>query len=243
MAKIKPSAAKAFTKASPVNKLGPRSNQTKAKISKQGRMDPKLPVNQIITLYTPESPPKAHKQQQVVVVEDEEEEEEEYDDLPEMVDDLDDKSDQLTSMLSTIATEFTIGTIGHNVLVKETKNKHLIYGQDNCAVNAWKQGRGGTGLRGPEKKSWLALKSMKMVISHLVKAAINLEQCEPFLTMVHVNLKGVYGYQLLSADIVAHICDILANYCHMENVDVGSNAEYFDTRFADTRNRRNYVPE
>lgn len=61
--------------------------------------------------------------------------------------------------------------------------------------------------------------------------------------MPSVNLKNIPEYQLLSADIVAHLVDILTNICSMENVDPGAIAEYFDTRFADTRNRKHYIPE
>ena len=82
-----------------------------------------------------------------------------------------------------------------------------------------------------------------MVLSGMVKSAIHLEQCRALLQTKGINLKKIAGYQLLSSDIVAHLCWILSNYCLMENVDSGSVGEYFDTRFADTRNRAAYVPE
>ena len=77
----------------------------------------------------------------------------------------------------------------------------------------------------------------------MVRSAIHLEQCLEFLHLPSVNLRKQPGYQLLSSDIVAHLCYVLQHYCLMENVDSGAVGEYFDTRFADTRNRMAYVPE
>ncbi len=77
----------------------------------------------------------------------------------------------------------------------------------------------------------------------MVAAGLGLAQCKVYLDMSGENLKTIPKYCLLAAYIVAHICDILKNECQMENVDVGSMSDYFHIRFADTRNRINYVSE
>ncbi len=107
----------------------------------------------------------------------------------------------------------------------------------------FKSGKGDSLLRGEHKRTWRSRKSQKHTIAQMVAAGLSLEQCKVFVKMSGENLKAISKYCFLAADIVAHICDIIKNECQMENVDVGSMSDYFHMRFADTRNRLNYVPE
>jgi hypothetical protein len=240
--KTKPAAAK------PVIVLTESANKPRT-TSLQGIINPKLPINQIITTYVTEA--SLTNPMPIEESEEEEEEEEEFD-----VEELDEEaqlsnSDTLSMALSqnpkisysVEASESAIGLAGRNVIHSNIRGEEKIRGQDCEALLRWKQGKGGSSLSGVRKRQHISFKEMKMVICTMFKSALNLQQCIVYLNMPSVNLKHVPGYQLLSADIVAHLVDLLRNHCGMENVRHGSVAEYFDVRFADTRNRKNYVPE
>jgi len=56
-----------------------------------------------------------------------------------------------------------------------------------------------------------------------------------------VHLNAYQDYVEKSSDIASHICWILTNIAFMDNVDNAAVLEYFNRRFADLRNRGNYV--
>jgi hypothetical protein len=216
--------------------------QAKSKRSLQGRLNPKLPINQIIVTYTPDV---------VTNVESSDSEasgnESETSDVASVKDEsvrnrfIKEESKHLA--YSIIENETAIGLPGRNVILSKTKNKQALYGKDQVDVILFKSGKGDALLRGENRRKWRTKKSCKLSLAQMVAAGMGLGQCKVYLAMSGINLKAIPEYCLLAADIVAHICDILKNECQMENVDVGSMSEYFHMRFADTRNRLNYVPE
>jgi hypothetical protein len=247
--KIKQSANKHFEKDLP--KAGgktltivrsPTGVQAKSKRSLQGRLNPKLPINQLIVTYTPDV---------VTNVESSESEasgnESETSDVAsvkdEAVQNRNHKEDSKHCAYSLTEHETAIGLPGRNVILSKTKNKQALYGKDQVDVVLFKSGKGDALLRGEKRRNWRSKKSCKLTIAQMVAAGLGLGQCKAFLKMSGINLKAIPEYCLLAADIVAHICDILKNECQMENVDVGSMSDYFHMRFADTRNRLNYIPE
>jgi hypothetical protein len=240
MVKTKQSANKQFNKEKPKSPTPPIPGK---KVGKQGRLDPSLPPTQKITMYTPESPSPAAAAAATQIDEGDESDDEVEEEQDQEEEGSSQDSVTHSNVVSIKATAHSIGTAGRNVILKDTKNKQDL--ENKCAktVFAWKQGKGHKLLFGNEKKHFFVMKKMKMTFAHMAKSGINQEQCALYLAMPSINLKSVPGYQLLSADIVAHLVDILRNECHMLNVDAGDVAEYFDTRFADTRNRRHYVPE
>ena len=134
----------------------------------------------------------------------------------------------------------TIGRTGNNILRTSLKNKQSLYGIDCCAVLAWKQGKGSKHLRGKELKRFQARKVQKLAISKVCHAGAHLEQMRKFLESKTVHLNQSQEFVEISSDIVAHICHILTTVASMTNVDDGAVSDYFNQRFADLRNRKNY---
>ena len=135
----------------------------------------------------------------------------------------------------------SIGVTGHNVLLACIKNKSCLSGVDFIGLMAKKQGlTGGKGLKGNDLKRHLTWKEQMLIISKLALTGSNMNQMKTFLESVKVHLSANADYVQIAADIVATTCNILRKCCFMENVDNGVFSEYFNRRFADLRNRRNY---
>jgi hypothetical protein len=214
----------------------------KPKKSLQGRINPHLPINQIIVTYTPDVVTNVESSQSEASGNESETSDQESI-HNEAIRVRNQKDDSKHFAYSVIEHETAIGLPGRNVILSKTKNKHNLYGKDQVDVVTWKSGSGDALLRGENKRSWRSKKSCKLTIAQMVAAGLGLTQSKVFLAMSGENLKAIPEYCLLAADIVAHICDILKNECQMENIDVGCMSDYFHKRFADTRNRLNYVPE
>jgi len=135
----------------------------------------------------------------------------------------------------------SIGRTGNNVLKTALKNKHCLNGIDCCVVLAWKQGSGSALLKGKELKRFEARKQQKMVISKVCLAGAHLEQLRKFLDSNTCHLNQSQEFVEISADICSHICNILSQVAGMVNVDEGAIADYFNQRFADLRNRKNFI--
>ena len=133
----------------------------------------------------------------------------------------------------------SLGSTAKNVLLVSLKNKAILSGVDFIWVMAKLQGKGASSLKGSELKRHLSWKECKMSISKLALAGATLKQLDVFLTSVSIHLTSNSSYVEISSDIVSEICKILTN-CGMENVDHGVMFDYFNRRFADLRNRRNY---
>ena len=134
----------------------------------------------------------------------------------------------------------TIGRTGNNILRTSLKNKQSLFGIDCCAVLAWKQGKGSKLLKGKELKRFQSRKLQKLAISKVCHAGAHLEQIRKFLDSNTVHLNQSQEFVEISSDIVAHICHILSTVASMTNVDEGAVSDYFNQRFADLRNRKNY---
>ena len=221
--KIVPSHAKTVKKASP--KAGGKlvtvvtAIPTKAKRSLQGRINPLLPINQVIVNYTPDK---------VTNLETSDEEENasasEIEAENENISNLALRTNvplvsSRNQAFSIIESDTTIGMPGRNVILGKTKNRQALYGADQVAVVLFKAGKGDAALRGESKRNWRKTKSQKLTLAQMSKAGIGLRQSRGYLRMPGVNLKAIPEYCLLAADIVAHICDILKKECQMENVD------------------------
>jgi hypothetical protein len=133
----------------------------------------------------------------------------------------------------------SLGSTAENVLLVSLKNKAILSGVDFIWVMAKLQGKGAASLKGSELKRHLSWKECKMSISKMALAGGTLKQLEEFLTSTGIHLTSNSTYVEISSDIVSAICKILTN-CGMENVDHGVMFDYFNRRFADLRNRRNY---
>ena len=247
--KIKQSANKHFEKDLPKAAgksltvvRSPTGVQAKQKKSLQGRLNPKLPINQIIVNYTPDVVTNVDNAESEASG-NESETSDQTSIHDESISGRNQKDDSKHLPYSLCEHETAIGLPGRNVILSKTKNKQNLYGKDQVDVVTFKSGKGDSLLRGENKRKWRSKKSQKLTIAQMVAAGVGLAQCKVYLDMSGENLKAIPKYCLLAADIVAHICDILKNECQMENVDVGSMSEYFHIRCADTRNRLNYVPQ
>jgi len=127
-----------------------------------------------------------------------------------------------------------------NVLMTALINKAVLNGACFVTVMAKNQGKGAKNLKGNDLKRHLTWKEQKMIISKLAFKGANLKKMELFLTAVRIHLNGNANYVATASNIVASICKILKEVCFMENVDNGIMSEYFNSRVADIRNRRNY---
>lgn len=128
-----------------------------------------------------------------------------------------------------------------NLFLAKLKNKAILAGVDFCQVMAKNQGVGSKNLKGNDLKRHLAWKECKMIISKLALVGTTLKCMEEFLNSATVHLTNSPEFNDHSAHIVARICNILEQNCHMENVDNSVLSCYFNKRFADIRNRKNYV--
>lgn len=137
-------------------------------------------------------------------------------------------------------TSSTLEATIFNILLSKLKGKDCLMGVDFCEVMSIDQGKGSKALKGNELKKHLAWKEQKMRISKLVLAGAKLQEMEVFLESSNVHLTSSAQYNEVSCNISACICSMLTNLCSMENVDNGILHDYFNRRFADIRNRRNY---
>ena len=135
----------------------------------------------------------------------------------------------------------SVGTTGHNILVASLKNKGCLLGADLGEILTWKQGKGSKLLIGKPLKRFKKIKMQKMSLSQITRSGIHLAQMGKYLTSKAVHLNAYQEYVEMSSDITSHICWILANVAFMENIDHAAVLEYFNRRFADLRNRGNYV--
>jgi hypothetical protein len=127
-----------------------------------------------------------------------------------------------------------------NVLMTALINKAVLNGACFLTVMAKTQGKGVKNLKGSDLKRHLTWKEQKMIISKLAFKGANLKKMELFLTAVRIHLNGNANYVATASNIVASICKLLKEVCFMDNVDNGIMSEYFNSRVADIRNRRNY---
>lgn len=195
------------------NKSPSQNDEAKQKLkSKQGKMDPQQPFAKIENYDTDESNNSSNEAESIT-----------------------------NSQSTTLPGVSLIASTTHNTLLGVLKNKRCLAGVDFIGLMAKKQGKGGgKHLKGNELKRYLSWKSQMMVISKLTHAGSSLSQMDVFLTSEKIHLGTNGNYKEVSADIVAEICDILQKDCSMENVEHGVLSDYFNKRFADIRNRRNY---
>ena len=180
--------------------------------SKQGKMDPQQPFAKIETYDTDESDISSN-----------------------------DGEEMISSHAASIPCVSSIGSTSRNALLSSLKNKRCLVGVDFIGLMAKKQEKGGSKtLKGSDLKRHVIWKEQMMVISKLCHAGANLSQLDLFLTADKIHLGTNGNYREVAADIVAEICVILTNVCFMENVEHGVFSDYFNKRFADIRNRRNY---
>ena len=218
-------------KSSPSDKAkSDRASYNKGKKSKQGKMDLLNPFSKIL-IYETES---------------ESEHDNNSDSDGHESDHSDDAVTQSTSTsasqsLSQIMTD-SVGSTGHNILMASLKNKGSLLGVDLGEILTWKQGsKGSKNLTGPHLKKYKSRKQQKMSIAQICRAGIHLAQMSKYLESKAVHLNAYQEYVEMSSDIVSHICWILEHVAFMENVDNAAVLEYFNRRFADLRNRGNYV--
>ena len=131
MAKTFQSAAKQMKKTPPNVVIVTNKGGNQNKVSKQGRLDPSKPMNQLITLYTPETPPFANRGRNEAAIneededvedeqnEDEQAENEEENDV-EVEEEEENNLEFGTVLPSTIASKYAIGIPGRNVIIKNT---------------------------------------------------------------------------------------------------------------------------
>ena len=135
----------------------------------------------------------------------------------------------------------SIGATGHNILLGSLKKKGNLAAKDCGATLAWKPGKNGSKkLKGRDLERFKSKKSDKLSICQMVRAGSHLQQMRVFQDTTGVHLNSYQDYVEHSSDIVHHICWILTHEALMENVDHGDMLDYFNKRFADLRNRRNY---
>ena len=182
--------------------------------SKQGKMDPKKPFDKISKYDS--------------------EEESEQD-----ASEIEDRAP--SSSASSYSFRSSSSSVIDNILLANLKGKELLGGVDFCLVMCKKQGKGAKNLKGNELKKHLQWKEQKMIIAKLALAGANVAEMEPFIKSSKVHLTSSSAYNAISCGIIASICNLLSTVCFMENVDTGVFAEYFNRRFADLRNRRNYT--
>jgi hypothetical protein len=194
-----------------------RSNDKDSDRSKQmqGKLDPKKPFGKITT-YEPESSDDASENESI--------------------------QPATTKSRSHSSTPISsVGSTARNQFLSCIKNRTCLNGVDFIGLMAKKQGPSGTkNLKGNALKRALSWKEQMLVISKMCHTGANFVAMKEFLESVGMILTANPIYNELTADICAEICDILANVCFMENVDPGILTDYFNKRFADLRNRRNY---
>ena len=205
------------------------NKKTKTVKSYQDKMDINRPFDRIT---------KYDLEEESIVVDEEDSSEGENSDGEEVLPPMHSVSPNVSAVLFNM--DDTIGRTGNNILRSSLKNKQSLFGIDCCAVLAWKQGKGSKHLRGKELKRFQARKVQKLAISKVCHAGAHLEQMRKFLESKTVHLNQSQEFVEISSDIVAHICHILTTVASMTNVDDGAVSDYFNQRFADLRNRKNY---
>jgi len=181
----------------------------------QGKLDPKKPFGKITT-YEPESSNDASENESS-------------------------QPAATSSRFHSSAPISSVGSTARNQFLSCIKNKTCLNGVDFIGLMAKKQGATGTkNLKGSELKRQLSWKEQMLVISKMCHTGSNFIAMKEFLESVGMILTANPIYNELAADICAEICDILTDVCFMENVDQGILTDYFNKRFADLRNRRNY---
>ena len=158
--KIKQSANKFFSKDLPKAAgksltvvRSPTGVQAKQKKSLQGRLNPKLPINQIIVNYTPDVVPIVNNaESEASGNESETSDQTSIHDEAIRVRTHNEDSKHCAYSLS--ENETAIGLPGRNVILSKTKNKQNLYGKDQVDVVTFKSGKGDSQLRGENKRTW-----------------------------------------------------------------------------------------
>ena len=219
------------------HKMSPSKKDKKSKIqptkkkSKQGKMDIKNPFNRIIIYETESESDNASdsngdEQSDVASEDDEASSVRQSETMPGLEQLMKDK----------------VGQTGHNILMASLKNKGILFGKDCGAVLAFKPGKdGGKKLKGAHLERHKGKKKARLCISQVIRAGAHLQEMSHWLQTQGVHLNNYQEYVELASDIVNHICWILQHVALMENVDHGDMMDYFNRRFADLRNRRNYI--
>ena len=145
-----------------------------------------------------------------------------------------------SSQVEQDAQDSIIGKSGQNILSAALRNRNILEHQDFLEIISWKQKGGSKGLKGKDLKRFNLLKSQMLCISKLCLAGAHLEKMKVFLNSAFFHLNQNAEYVAISSEIVDFICYLLQNVAVMENVDSGTMADYFNRRFADLRNRKNY---
>ena len=222
--------AKKSNKSSPKDKA--KATSLKLKKSKQGKMDILNPFSKILIYETEsESENEDHSHSDEHVSDDSD---------VEIIQRSAESGSNLT--LNQLLND-SVGSTGHNILVASLKNKGCLMGADLGEILTWKQGKGSQSLTGKLLKKHKTKKTQKMSMAQICRAGVQLAPMSKYLQSKGVHLNAHQEYVEMSSDITSHICWILANIAFMENIDHAAVLEYFNRRFADLRNRGNYVPK
>ena len=128
----------------------------------------------------------------------------------------------------------------YKILKSKCKHKGKLVKQDFMTILAASTRENQT-LTGKDLKANKSLWKLKNIISKLILTAMKINDLSPFLKMVNIHLDNISEYIEISAEVISQIAKILKIECKISNLEYSELADYFHKRFADFRNRQNYV--
>ena len=206
------------------NSLKPSAkNGSKVRRAKQGRLNVRNPTGPV-AIYTEESESEV------------EQNENENDDNH----DQDEEEDNVQENNQNGAAQILISQTDINVLRSATLNRGIVCQANFNEIMCFQAKKDAKTLKGAPLEEYLEKKAQKHVIANLVHAGSNLPVFNKHMSKSHVHLNKDQHYVAAAADCVAIINDILTLECQVIDVDIGLLTRYFNSRFADRRNRKAY---